>query len=100
VSASVSEDNSRTGTATTEAGASAVRLTDLPVGAEARLHAADLDAQTRSLLRALGLTDASRVRVCKRGEPFIVQVRETRIGISKIVADQMLVVPIAAPAAG
>ena len=70
-----------------------VPLTSLAVGACGRLHDAHLDADTRSLLRSLGLTDASRLRVCKRGEPFIIQVRATRIGISGTVADAILVIP-------
>ena len=45
-------------------------LTALGVGVSARLHATRLDEDTRSLLRSLGLTDASRLRVCKCGEPL------------------------------
>ena len=70
-----------------------VPLTSLAVGACGRLHDAHLDDDTRSLLRALGLTDASRLRVCKRGEPFIIQVRATRIGVANSVAAAILVVP-------
>jgi Fe2+ transport system protein FeoA len=70
-----------------------VRLTDLESGAVARLHETRLDDDTRRFLRSLGLTDASRVRVCKRGEPLIIQVRTTRIGLSRAVGDGILVVP-------
>lgn len=70
-----------------------VPLTSLAVGSSGRLHDAHLDDDTRSLLRSLGLTDASRVRVCKRGEPFIIQVRATRIGVASSVADAILVIP-------
>jgi Fe2+ transport system protein FeoA len=69
-----------------------VPLTDLAAGASARLHTTRLDADTRSLLRSLGLTDASRLRVCKSGEPFIIQVRATRIGLSSSVAGGIYVV--------
>ena len=69
-----------------------VPLTNLAAGASARLHTTRLDADTRSLLRSLGLTDASRVRVCKSGEPFIIQVRATRIGLSSSVAGGIYVV--------
>jgi Fe2+ transport system protein FeoA len=51
-----------------------------------------LDDDTRSLLRSLGLTDASHVRVCKAGDPFIIQVRSTRIGLSSSVAGNIYVV--------
>jgi Fe2+ transport system protein FeoA len=69
-----------------------VRLTSLAAGAAARLHLTTLDADTRALLRSLGLTDDSMLRVCKSGEPCIIQVRDTRIGVSSAVAGQILVV--------
>ncbi len=70
-----------------------VRLCDLPAGAIARLHATDVPGEDGALLRALGLTERCRLRLCKSGEPCIVQVRATRIGLSKTVAEQVLVVP-------
>jgi Fe2+ transport system protein FeoA len=69
-----------------------VPLTTLAAGASARLQATRLDDDTRSLLRSLGLTDASHVRVCKCGDPFIIQVRTTRIGLSSSVAGKIYVV--------
>jgi Fe2+ transport system protein FeoA len=63
------------------------------VGSTARVHDADVDAESRSLLRALGLTDASLLRVCKQGEPCVVQVRATRIGLSSRIAQQVFVIP-------
>lgn len=69
-------------------------LADLRVGATARLHDARLDLESRSQLRALGLTDGSLLRVCKQGEPCVVQVRATRIGISGRIARQVFVVPV------
>ena len=69
-----------------------VPLTTLKAGASARLHETQLDDETRSLLRSLGLTDASRLRVCKIGEPCIIQVRATRIGVSSVVAGRIFVV--------
>ncbi len=64
----------------------------LPTGATARLSGTRLDADTRELLRGLGLTDASTVQVCKPGDPFIIQVRRTRLGLSRAVAEAILVV--------
>jgi Fe2+ transport system protein FeoA len=69
-----------------------VRLSALAAGQTARLHCDDLTPQDSALLRALGLTDRSVVRVCKIGEPCIVQVRATRIGLARSVADSILVV--------
>lgn len=71
----------------------AVPLNTLPTGAEAALRGTRLDDDTRDLLRALGLTDDSRLRVCKSGEPFIIQVRATRIGVSGAVAGLIDVTP-------
>ena len=70
-----------------------VRLSDLPPGRLARLHRATLAAHDCALLRAIGLTDRCLLRVCKIGEPCIVQVRATRIGLSRSVADGIFVLP-------
>ena len=71
----------------------AVRLSDVAVGVTARLHETELDAESRAQLRALGLTDAARLRVCKQGEPCVVQVRTTRLGISSRIAQHVFVIP-------
>ena len=56
------------------------------MGATARLHDAELDTEARELLRGLGLTDRSLLRVCKQGDPCVVQVHATRIGLTSRVA--------------
>ncbi len=70
-----------------------VRLVQLGAGRSARLHAAELEPEDCELLRALGLTDSCLLRVCKAGDPCIVQVRATRIGLSQRLAERILVVP-------
>ncbi len=72
---------------------SIVPLTALRPGATARLHGADIDAACRARLRSLGLTDTCTLRLCKQGEPCIVQVRSTRIGLSRSVAHGLFVIP-------
>lgn len=74
-----------------------VPLTSLAPGTSCTLHATSVDRGCGDLLRALGLTDRCRLRLCKVGEPCIVQVRTTRIGLSRLVADAILVLPHAAP---
>ena len=74
-------------------GISVRRLVDIPVGGTARIVDAQVDPESRALLRALGLTDHSLLRVCKQGEPYVVQVRATRIGISSRIAEHVFVVP-------
>ncbi len=74
-----------------------VQLTQLTQGSAARLHGADLLADDLALLEALGMTRRCRFRVCKAGDPWIVQVRETRIGLASSVASRLFVVPEAVP---
>jgi Fe2+ transport system protein FeoA len=69
-----------------------VPLTTVAVGALATLHDVR-DPDSRALLRSLGLTDACRLRLCKMGDPCIIQVRATRIGLSRAVARTLYVVP-------
>lgn len=69
-----------------------VPLSSLPLGARARLY--DGANQARStLLRALGLSERSPLEVCKTGNPWIVKVRSTRIGLTAEAAAAVLVVP-------
>ena len=71
-----------------------VPLCDLAVGDTARVHRADVTASMARYLRAIGLTNASEFRLCKTGEPCIIQVRATRIGLSRGIARHILVVPL------
>ena len=73
----------------------AVPLTSVAVGAVATLQEVQT-VESRPLLRALGLTNACRIRICKIGDPCIVQVRATRIGLSRTVAQSLYVLPDAA----
>jgi Fe2+ transport system protein FeoA len=70
-----------------------VDLTCLQVGAEARFCGTLLGRADLEILEALGLTDDCRLRVCQTGDPWIVQVRSTRIGIAESVARAILVIP-------
>jgi Fe2+ transport system protein FeoA len=68
-------------------------LTNLSAGQTARLHEARLDSNAVGLLRALGLSETRPFRVCKAGEPCILQVEGTRIGVSRVVARNLFVIP-------
>lgn len=74
-----------------------VSLAELGRGARGRLAAAELERADCELLHALGLTDQCLLRVCQPGDPCIVQVRTTRIGLSQRLAEKLLVVPAAEP---
>ena len=76
-----------------------VSLADLAVGDVAHVHQADVEDSTGRFLRAIGLTGASQLRVCRRGEPCIIQVRSTRVGLARAIADRILVVPVDKPEA-
>jgi Fe2+ transport system protein FeoA len=70
-----------------------IRLSSLRAGAVVRFRGTDLDADSGNLLRALGLTRECQLTLCKAGEPCIVQVRSTRIGLSRQLASGIFVVP-------
>lgn len=70
----------------------AIALTTMPSGAMATLHEVR-DLEIQPFLRALGLTAACRLRLCKAGDPCIIQVHATRIGVSRAVAECLFVVP-------
>lgn len=68
-----------------------VPLTSLRGGERGRLHAASLCCEDCDLLRAMGMTDQCELRVCQAGEPCIVQVHSTRLGIAASLARSILV---------
>ena len=70
-----------------------IALTALAAGKTARLHEANLDETSVGLLRALGLCETECFTLCKAGEPCILQVGATRIGVSRMVASNILVIP-------
>jgi Fe2+ transport system protein FeoA len=71
-----------------------VPLSDLRPGSVAWFHDIRLDAESRDWLQALGLTPNCQVRLCQAGEPCIVEVRTTRIGLAKAVASGIYVIPV------
>ena len=80
-----------------KAHANPVPLGELAVGDVAQLHHADVEDTTGRFLRAIGLTQSAQFRVCRRGEPCIIQVRSTRVGLAREVADRILVLPVDKP---
>lgn len=72
-------------------------LAELPTGIPARLAACALPPLEAKLLAAMGLTLGSRLVVRTQGDPTIVEVRATRIGLARAVAARLTVV--AEPAA-
>jgi Fe2+ transport system protein FeoA len=93
--------NARTNPAPDEA----VPLCELEDGECATVHAIHVCPRDGSitrcgcadceLLRAMGMTEQSMVRVCRGGRRCIIQVNATRLGISNAIARNILVSPIA-----
>jgi len=68
-----------------------VRLSALRAGDSARLHQRQLSEGENCLLAAMGLTEGCRLVVRSNGDPCIVEVRATRIGLARSVAERLLV---------
>ena len=71
----------------------AVPLSTLPSGARATLWKRSLCCEDCELLNAMGMTDRCRLRVCRIGNPCIVQVASTRLGLSSAMASHIMVLP-------
>lgn len=71
----------------------AVPLTSLNPGDRGRLHRSVPEGRDRQVLDALGLVVDSSIRLAKAGNPWIVQVRSTRIGLADAVARHLRVIP-------
>ena len=69
-----------------------MRLSDLASGQRARLFRRELSEGEACLLAAMGLTEGSYLEVRIAGDPFVVEVRATRIGIARSVAGRLIVV--------
>ncbi len=76
-----------------DASATSLTLMDLHPGDLCRVQLRDLERPDRALLGALGLGGRSPLRLCKTGNPCIVEVRGTRIGLAEAVARRLRVVP-------
>ena len=70
-----------------------IPLISLPLGASCQVCQMDLDASVQALLMALGVSKRSSLRLCQVGNPCIVEVRGTRIGLSSDVASRLFVEP-------
>lgn len=76
-----------------------VPLSTLRDGQRGRAHTSELPCDECDLLNAMGLTDQCEVRVCRRGEPCIVQVNTTRLGLAASLAQRIMITPLTSSAA-
>ena len=72
----------------------AAPLTAMVEGAVVMLRDTNLADADRQLLVALGMIPNRRLLVRKTGSPWIVEVCGVRIGLSKAIAEQVLVEPL------
>lgn len=87
--------------------ADATRLTALKPGQTATVCQCALDPADASVLRAMGLRPNATLRVCRAGEPCVVEVlygegdhaSSCRIGLSKPLAARVMVAPLQPPTA-
>lgn len=70
-----------------------VPLSQLTEGSRGRLLSTELEGRDREILSALGFATGCRFRICRAGDPWIVQVKSTRIGLANEVARRVLVLP-------
>ena len=74
-------------------GAQPVPLTVLRAGTRATVHLREMCCEDCELLNAMGLTDRCTLRVCQAGSPCIVQAGGTRLGLTRHLAQRILVIP-------
>jgi len=73
---------------------SAVRLTELPEGATGRIVGLDIgDMHDLERLEVMGMCAGRTVEVVKRGDPMIVRVLGTRIGLAAVLACRASIEP-------
>ena len=66
-----------------------VPLCQLRTGDHGRVMATECD--DCELLRAMGMSEHCRLRVCRSGAPCIVEVNSTRLGLSPAMTERILV---------
>jgi Fe2+ transport system protein FeoA len=68
-----------------------IPLSELGEREEAVVHITDLDVDERIALSAMGLHDDATFHLCQQGQPCIVQVEATRLGLSRELTSRIMV---------
>ena len=68
-----------------------IPLSELRELEEAIVHVADLDYEERNMLAAMGLHEDALFRLCQQGQPCIIQVEATRLGLSQEITSRIMV---------
>lgn len=68
-----------------------VPLSELEVKDEGIVFVADLEIDEQETLAAMGLHEEVSFRLCQQGQPCIIQVEATRLGLSREVTSRIMV---------
>jgi len=68
-----------------------ITLSELDEREEAVVYFTDLECDERQALAAMGLYEDALFRLCQQGQPCIIQVEATRLGLSQEVTSRILV---------
>ena len=68
-----------------------IPLSQLVASETAVVHVTDLDFDERETLASMGLYENASFKLCQQGQPCIIQVEATRLGLSREVTSRILV---------
>lgn len=68
-----------------------IPLSELGEREKGVIHITDLDFEERQALSAMGLHDDASFQLCQQGQPCIVQVEATRLGLSSELTSKIMV---------
>ncbi|MBT4583940.1 MAG: ferrous iron transport protein A [Phycisphaerae bacterium] len=68
-----------------------IPLSQLGEREKAVVHVTDLDDGEREALAAMGLHEEATFELCQQGQPCIIQVEATRLGLSREVTERIMV---------
>jgi|TARA_Y100000031_G_scaffold120403_1_gene134434 Fe2+ transport system protein FeoA len=68
-----------------------IPLSQLGEREKAFVHMTELDADEQEALTAMGLHDEVPFELCQQGQPCIIQVEATRLGLSKEITSRIMV---------
>ena len=68
-----------------------IPLSQLGEREQAVVHIADLDIDERDALASMGLYENASFELCQQGQPCIIQVEATRLGLSRELTSRIMV---------
>ena len=68
-----------------------VPLSSLQEHDEAIIHVTELECDEQQVLISMGLHEDASFRLCQQGQPCIIQVEATRLGLSREVTNRIMV---------